>query len=64
MLENRWTRVILSGLFSYLLAALIYLHQALTGYPFDPTQIGGLHHETFIVFFWKLAQLLFGLKLT
>jgi len=56
--------MILSGLFFYLLAALGYIHQVLMGYSFDPTQIGGLHHETFIVFFLRLAQFFSELSLS
>ena len=54
--------MILSGLIFYLLSAVVYVHQALKGYGFDPTQIGGLHHETLIVLFWSLSKLCFNIS--
>jgi len=48
--------------FFYALAAFLYLHQWSIGYPYDPSQVGGFHHETFIELFMFLGSLALGWK--
>ena len=44
----------------YLIGFLGFIHQSLMGYPFDKSQLGGVHHETLIVFFWMHATFFLG----